>query len=91
MNISVSMDDGWLASLPAATQDFVMRKLIKAQSNPKRPVSLTVTGTGVMRSHSPSVDLRAAQNRTAGWKHLADVRSRDFSRVPPYFGAEGGK
>lgn len=88
MNVSVNMDSGWFASLPAATQDFVMRKLLKAQADKKHPVAVNVTAKG-LRSHTPAADMQAVQERTSGWRQTADMRARDLRNAPPWVGAGG--
>jgi hypothetical protein len=88
MNVTINPESGWFASLPKATQDFVMRKLLKAQTDPKRPINLRVTGAGVMRehfTHTPS------QARLGMADDLGRKMAREMRHVTPWRGASEGR
>lgn len=88
MNVTINPESGWFASLPSPTKDFVMRKLVKAQTDPKRPISLRVTGTGVMRARFTEP---RSQARLGMADELGDRLARGISFVTPWRGASEGR
>jgi len=88
MNITINPESGWFASLPKATQDFVMRKISRAQTDPKRPVNLRVTGKGVMRARFTEP---RSQARLDMADDLGNKLAHDMRHVTPWTGASGGR
>jgi hypothetical protein len=89
MRVIIDPESGWFGSLPAATQDFVMRKVTKAQVDRRYPIELHVTGTGVMRHSLPGSV--ADPKRLDAWPVLGAKLAHSMRLVPPWRGASEGR
>jgi hypothetical protein len=88
VRVTINPERGWFASLPKATQDFIQRKVTKAQTDRRFPVEVSVTGSGAMRAHFAH---RPTQARLDQAEHMGAVLARDFRTVPAWRGASEGR
>lgn len=89
MRVTINPESGWYADLPKATQDYVMRHLVRAQLDRRRPVELHVTGTGLLRHTLPGSQSDPKRLDRAGV--LGDSLAHFFRHVPPWRGASEGR
>ena len=80
MQFTVDLSNGYLVSLPAATRDFITRKLTKAEA--RGDIAIRFKG-----DHWPNQFVTGDVNPEL----MGARRAQDFVIVTPWRGAESGK